>query len=99
MESLADGLFVAVGGLTIATYSGLLFLGAKPVWAVVLVLSGAAVLGILLNSALSILRDTSNEESEKPAARANGASSAARGAGAAPAVQPPASQSTVGERA
>ena len=97
MESLADGLFVAVGGLTIAAYSVLLFLGARPVWAIVLVLAGAVVLGILLNGALSILRDVSSDKSEKPAA-ATGASSETGAASAAPKVPPSVGHAPLGER-
>lgn len=98
MESLADGLFVAVGGLTIATYSGLLFLGARPVWAIVLVLAGAVVLGILLNSALSILRDVSSEQSTKPTA-ATGERSETSAAEAAPPAHPSVGHAPLGERA
>jgi membrane protein implicated in regulation of membrane protease activity len=88
MERLADALLVALGMLTIASYSGLLFLGAKPEWALVIVLAGALALGILLNSALSILHEAPHETSTETEAAFAGGTSAA--------VSPP---SPVGEHA
>jgi len=96
MESLADGVFVAVGGLTIAVYSVLLFLGARPIWAIVLVLAGAVVLGILINSALSILRDVPSEKPKEPAA-STGARSETSAASTVPRVNMSVGRDPLGE--